>query len=316
MSQPTSSSVQAVDPVLTNMLVGYKQAADRFIASRVFPVVPVEKQGFTYYIFTKKYWFLDQMIARAPGGHYARSGYGVETTTGNCQLWGLEHPIADEVRSNNQMPMALEQAGLQWLAQQSLIRRERAFAADFMVTTAWTSSDSNATTDWDDFTAGDPINDVLTARRTVSNLTGFDPNTMAMGYIVHQALMNHPDIIDRVKYVQMATAVNVESALASCFGVSQYLVSKASYNTANEGTTFSGSAIVDDDCLVCYSAGAGAGIMTASAGYTFAWAGGGGDGVTSMYREEQTDSDVIKMKEAWDQKIVAADLGYFFADVV
>src|SRR5512147_792085 len=133
MAQPTHTEVQAVDPVLTNMLVGYKQSADRFVANRVFPVVPVDKQGFTYYIFTKKYWFLDQMVARSVGGHFARSGYGVETASGNCQLWGLEHPIADEARSNNQMPMALEQAGSQWLAQQSLIRRERAFSADFML---------------------------------------------------------------------------------------------------------------------------------------------------------------------------------------
>jgi hypothetical protein len=298
------------------MLVGYKQSADRFVADRVFPVVPVDKQGFTYYIFTKKFWFQDGMIARAAGGHYARSGYGVETASGLAQLWGLEHPIADEARSNNQTPMALEQAGAQWLAQMSLIRRERAWASDFMVGATWANHDNNSATDWDDFSAGDPVNDILTARRTVSNNTGMDPNMMVLGYIVHQALVNHPDIIDRVKYVQQATLATVEGALAACFGVSNYLVAKASYNTANEGQTFSASAIIDDDCLVCYSAGSAAGIMTASAGYTFAWSGGGGDGSIRSYREEQTNSDVLQLKEAWDQKVVATDLGYFFTDIV
>lgn len=223
MSQPTHSEVQAVDPVLTNMLVGYSQAADRFVANRVFPLVPVEKQGFTYYIFTKKYFFLDEVKGRTPGAAFARGGYGVSTTTGYANTWGLEHPIADEARSNNQMPMQLEQAGLQWLSQQSLIRRERAFAADFMVTGVWGTDDNNSTTDWDDFSAGDPVNDILTARRTISNNTGMDANTMVLGFIVHQALINHPDMIDRIKYQQSASVQSMENAVATLLGIANHI---------------------------------------------------------------------------------------------
>lgn len=315
MAQPTHSEIQVVDPVLSNMLVGYMQADDRFLASRVFPVVPIEKQSGTYYIMTKKYWFLDSLKARAVGGQFARGGYGVSSATCYANLWGLEHPVPDEARANSQLPLALEQAGLQWLAQQSLIRKERAFAADFMANSVWGTSDNNSTTDWDDFSAGDPVTDVLTARRTISNNTGFDGNTMALGYIVHQALVNHPDIIDRVKYVQSATLATVESALAACFGVANYWVGKASFNSANEGQTFSASAIVDDDCLVCYVSPS-PGVMTASAGYTFAWDGGGGIGQVGQYRDQSIKSDVLQHSEAWDQKIVASDLGYIFLDVV
>lgn len=315
MAQPTHSEVQVVDPVLTNLLVGYQQADSRFVATKMFPGVPLDKQSGTYYIFTKKYWFLDQLTARAPAGKFGRSGYGVSSAVALAQLWGLEHPIADETRSNNQTPMSLEQAGAQWLAQQSLIRKERAWASDFMALNVWGTDDNNATTDWDDFTNGDPVNDVLTARRTVSNNTGFDPNTVTVGYIVHQALVNHPDIIDRVKYVQQATAVNVESALAACFGVARYFVGKATYNSANENATFSASAIIDDDALICYCADT-PGIMTASAGYTFFWQDGGGLGVVGSYRDQSVKSDILQHSEAWDQKAVATDLGYFFADVV
>lgn len=315
MAQPTHSEIQAVDPVLTNMLVGYMQADDRFVASRVFPEVRQDMQSHTYYVFGKKYFFLDSLKQRAPGGQFARGGYGVSTATTYANLWGLEHPIPDEARSNNQMPLDLERAGLIWLAQQSLIRKERAWATDFMANAVWGTTDNNSTTDWDDNTSGDPVNDVLTARRTISNNTGFDGNTMVLGYIVHQGLVNHPDIIDRVKYVQAATLSSVESALAACFGVSNYIVGKASYNSANEGQTFSASAIVDDDCLVCYVTPA-PGIMTASAGYTFSWAGGGGLGSIGTYRDQSVKSDVLQHSEAWDQKAVATDLGYLFLDVV
>ena len=67
MSQPTINQVQAVDPVLTNMLVGYQQADNRFIADRLFPQVQVDKDSGTYYILTKKYFFLNEMQERAPG---------------------------------------------------------------------------------------------------------------------------------------------------------------------------------------------------------------------------------------------------------
>jgi hypothetical protein len=315
MAQPTHSEVQAVDPILTSMLVGYQQADSRFVANRVFPIVPVDFQGFTYYIVTKKYWFLDEMKSRAPGGAFARSGYGVSTTTGFANTWGLEHPIADEARKNNQVPMSLEQTGTKWLAQQSLIRRERAFAADFMITGVWGTDDNNATTDWDDFTSGDPFTDVLTAKRTISNNTGVDPNTMTLGYIVHVALQNHPDIVDRIKHVQIASLGNVESALQSLFDISSYNVGKATYNSANEGQTMTAAAIIDDDCLISYTTPT-PGLFEASAGYTFAWQGGGGNGEMLTYREQNIKSDVLQNSEAWDQKAVATDVGYFFADVV
>lgn len=314
MSLPTSTSIQPVDPVLTNLLVGYMQAETRFVAPRVFPVVPVANDSGTYMKFTKKYWFLDEMKERAYGANFARAGYGVESSTYKTLQWGLEHPIADENRANSQLPLSLEQAGLRWLAQQSLIRKERAFAADFMKTSVWGTDDTTAT-DWDDFSAGDPINDVLTARRTISNNTGFDPNTMVMGFIVYQALINHPDIIDRVKYVQTGTQANVEAALAACFGVSNFWVSKASYNSANEGQTFSAAAIIDDDCLICHVEAAPS-IAMPSAGYTFAWEPGGGVGSVVSYREQSAKADILQHSEQWDQVAVATDLGYFFSDIV
>jgi hypothetical protein len=276
--QPTTSSLQAVDPVLTNMLVGYLQSQDRFVASQAFPPVATEKDSGTYYLFTKKYWSLDAMKYRAPGGHFARSGYGVSSTTFATVQWGLEHPIPRENRANSQVPLDLETAGVSWLSQMSLIRKERAFSADFMKSSVWGTTDSNSATDWDDFVSGDPVTNV--------------------------------------QYTTPGTLANVRQILANVLDVQSLLVSKATYNTANEGQTYTGGAIIDDDCLVCNVAST-PGIMTASAGYTFNWAGGGGMGaIAPMYYENQTKSDVIQISEQWDQKVVASDVGYIFLDIV
>src|SRR3990167_5309433 len=246
MPLPTINDVQAVNPVLTNMLIGYQQADDRFVAGRVFPAVPVEKDSGTYFIFTKKYWFLDGLEERAPGASFARTGFGVESSTYKTLQYAVEEPLADETRANSQIPMDLEQAALRHIAQMSLIRKERAFAADFMATSVW-GTDNTTATDWDDFSAGDPVSNVLTATKTISDNTGQDANSLICGRIVDNALVNHPDILDRMKYVQAATLSNVRAVLANTLGLTNYWVSRASYNTANAGQAFSGSAIIDDD---------------------------------------------------------------------
>lgn len=315
MSQPTINDIQAVDPVLTNMLIGYMQNDDRFVASKVFPYVSVDKDSGTYYILTKKHWFMDELQERAPGAPFPALGYGVSTTTFTTLQYAGEESIADEIRANNQMPMDLERISVQRLAQLSLIRKERAFAADFMTTSVWGTDDDDSTTDWDDYAAGDPVNDVYTAVRTISNNTGQQANTLVLGFIVHDALRLHPDILDRLKYTQAATTASVEGAMAAIFGLSNYWVAKASYNSSNEGQTASYGAIIDDDALICY-VDPGAGIMGATAGKTFVWAPGGGAGSLYSYRNDDRQADVIKHKEQWDQKVTASDLGYFFAGVV
>lgn len=314
MSLPTINDVQAVDPVLTNLLIGYMQAEERFVASRVFPIVPTEKDSGTYYIFTKKYWFSDTMLPRAPGDAYPQSGQGVETTTYATLQYALAQPIADEVRANSQIPMDLEQAAVMWLAQKNLIRKEIAFAATAMVSGAWDNTDTTAT-DWDDFSLGDPVSDIKTARRTISNSTGKKANTLLCGLIVADALENHPDIIDRLKYTSAATEATMKSAMAAIFGLANYWVAEASYNTANEGQDFSASAIIDDDALVC-SVDPSAGLFGATAGKTFSWLPGGGEGIIINTRVDEKDTDLIKMKAQWDQKVVATDLGYLFTDIV
>ena len=314
MTLPTKNDVQAVSPVLTNMLLAYKNADSRFVAGKVFPSIPVEKDSGTYYILTKKYWFLDLLERRAPGDEFGRVGYGVETATYAAATWGIEHKIADEIRANNQVPMALEQVGLQFLSNMSLIRKERAFAADFMAASVWTTQDNDATTDWDDYSAGDPLADLRTGKRGISQLTGMTPNTLVVGEIVDDALVIHPDIIDRIKYTRAATTGAMEGALAEVLGTN-YLVATAIYNSADEGQSGTYAAIIDDDALLLHVA-PGADMMTASAGKTFVWSGGGGDGQIVSYRDQSHKSDILQLSEAWDQKVTAADLGAIWLGVV
>jgi hypothetical protein len=315
MSLPTVNDVGAIETVLTNMLVGYQQADSRFVASKVFPAIPVQFDSGTYYTFNKLYWFSDTMKVRAPGGMFAAGEFGISTGTFKTLQYALEYRIADEVRANSQVPMDLETAAVRWLAQKSLIRKERAFSTDFMVTSVWNGgTDGSVTYKWSDYDDSDPVGDVLTGLRTISNATGAKPNTAVMGAIVQQRLLNHPDLLDRIKYVTQASLANIDTALAAVFGVPNWYVSDASYNSADEPQTFTGTAIIDDDILLCYVS-PNPGLFEASAGYTMAWAGGGGTGTIYNYRDDDLQADKIKIKEQWDQVAVASDLGYIIPDV-
>lgn len=315
MPLPTINDVQAVEPVLQNMLVAYINAESRFVADRVFPSVSVDKDSGTYYLFTKKYWFADEMEERAPGAQYPRGITGVSTATYKTLQYALSEVIADETRANSQVPMDLETAAMRKLAHQVLIRKERAFAADFMTTSVWTT-DTSVSNKWSDYAASDPVADFRNAKRTISQLTGLRPNTAVMGEIVIDRLANHPDLIDRLKYVVRAEADTVEAGLAALFGIQNILVGEAIYNSANLGQSATLSAIIDDDCLVCYTSPS-PGVFEASAGYTFAWAPGGGTGSAyPVVRLEENDADMIKVKMQWDQKVVSADCGVFHSDCV
>lgn len=314
MSMPTGNDVQAIEPVLTNMLVAYFQSQNRFVADKVFPAVPVQKDSGTYYTFPKAYWFGDNAAARAYGAEFAMAGYGVSTGSYATVQYALAHAIADEVRANSQVPYDLETAAAQFLAMNHMIRRERAWATDFMTTGVWGTS-ASISNKWSDYTNGDPVGDIRTGVRTISQATGMLANTMVIGEIVRDRLINHPDIIDRMKYTTAAGVVGVESALGNILGVTP-LVAAALYNTVNEAQTATLGAIVDDDALICYVS-LTPGIFTASAGYTFTWAPGGGIGtVYAPYRAEGKKADVYNSNQQFDHAAVATDLGYFIADCV
>jgi hypothetical protein len=312
---PTINDVQQIEPVLTNILTAYFQSESRFIADRVFPGVPVDKDSGTFYTFDKKYWFSDEMKRRAPGQKYPRGEFGVGTDTFKTEQWALAKEIVDEAQANSQLPMSLERAAVRWLGLKALIRKERMWASSFMTTGVWATDDS-LSNKWSDTTNGDPVKDIATARRAMSHLTGFRPNVLIMGEIVRDRLIEHPDIAERVKYVQRATADNLEGALGELFRVPRILIGEAIFNSANEGQAEVMAPLFDDDALLLYVTDAPS-IEEPSAGYSFHWAPGGGLGtIQPPYRDEEAQADLVRFKMQLVYKKVASDLGYFFPDCV
>jgi hypothetical protein len=318
MPQPTSSDSH-VDAILTNISVAFIQNRDNFIANRVFPSLPVEKQSDKYFVYTKGDWFRDEAAVRAPATESAGGGYTLSTSTYSADVWAYHKDVDDQVRANADTPLAPDRDATEFITQRMLLRKEIDWTSNFFATSIWTTDKTGGTdfTKWSTYASSDPIEDVEAGKATILASTGMLPNTLVLGYDAYRQLRNHPDIIDRVKYTSSNT-VDTET-IARLLGLERVLVSRAVKNTANEGATVSMSSIAGKNALLCYVSPS-AGILTPTAGYSFEWRGvSDGLGQTigiSRFRMPELRADRIESQQAWDYKVISADLGYFFASCV
>jgi len=311
MPQPSDFRV---DVPLQDFSVAYLQEQTDFIAMDMFTQRPVSVSSGKYYTYTQKYWLTDEMQHRAAGNPYPESGWELSTDTYLCERFAIQKAIADEEREDAGPGINLDQDAAEWLTTKNLIRMERSVSADFMVTGVWTTDNTTAT-DWD-ASGGVPITNVQVAARTVQQATGKRPNAIAMGKIVHDGLLTNPQITALLQYSQRALPRDVQAILAAALDLEYVSVSKASYDANAEGLAASVTPIMDDDALVYVKTASASGLKTATSGILFYWPGGGGLGTFTRVRDETRDTELARVKCAWDYKKVSADLGYFFSDIV
>jgi len=314
MPQPTQSQVH-VDAVLTNMSVAYMQEADSFVASRVFPTVNVAKQSDLYFTYTQADFYRDQAQVRADGTESAGSGYGLSTASYSSSVYALHKDIGDQVRANSDAPLDPDMDATRFLTHQMLIRQERDWASTHFTTGVW-DTDATPSTLWS-ASGSTPIEDIEAGKNTILSNTGYLANTLVLSYKAYSILKNHTDVVDRYKYTS-ADSISPD-LMARIFEVDRIFVMKGVFNSAAEGASASYAQIGDKDALLCYVAPQ-AGLMTASAGYNFVWTGvGGGLGTStavSRFRMDHLRSDRLEVESAWDFKVVASPLGYFFSNPV
>jgi len=315
MPQPTQNQVH-VDAILTNISVAYMQKQENFIANKVFPIVPVDKQSDKYFSYTKNDWFRDEARLRADATESAGGGYNLSTSSYSADVWAFHKDVGDQTRANADAPINVDREAVEFVTSRLLLKMETEFVSNFFTTGVW-ATDNTPSSLWSDYTNSDPLNDVEDAKRAILATTGFEPNTLVLGYDVFKELKNHPDLVDRIKYT--SSNVITTEMIARMFDVERVLVSKSVKATNNEGGSAAYDFTAGKNALLCYSAPS-PGLLQPSAGYVMSWTGvSGGLGQTigaSRFRMESVKADRIEGEMAFDMKVVASDLGYFFAAVV
>lgn len=322
--QPSRSDVHVNRP-LTNISIAYMQSADMFVADRVFPNIPVQKQSDRYFVYEKGQWLLSEMAKRAPATESAGSGFTIDNTPNYfADVYSLHKDVDDQTRANADATIDLDRDSTRYLTHQALLQREKVWNDNYFTTSVWdtdktgvsASPTSTQFLQWND-SASTPIEDITGASMDIASATGFKPNTLILGARVFDALRNHPDILDRIKYTQRA--ILTTDLLASLLDVDRVLVSMGVENSATEGATASVDFVAGKKALLAYSNPTPS-ILTPSAGYTFSWTGllgaGNGGNRIKRFRMEALSADRIEIDMSFDMKVVASDLGVFFDSAV
>lgn len=323
-----STGVVHVNRPLTNISVAFIQRESAFIAHRVFPFIPVRKQSDLFITYDRGEFNRDEMTIRRAATETSGSSYTLGNDSYRCVSRGHHKDIPDIVRANTDRPIQLDKEATIFLSHKALLNREINWAADFFVTGIWTNEDVGIASSpvagtsfifWND-AASTPIEDIRAAKRTILQSTGFMPNVMTLQRAVYDALIDHPDIVGRLDRGQTTGLALVKRAqLAVLFELDEILIMDAIQNSAAEGATNVHDFIGGKHALLSYRPAA-PGLMTPTAGYTFGWTGylgaGAFGGHMDRFRMKAIKSTRVEIETSYDQKLVAADLGFMFLNAV
>lgn len=315
MPQPDRSSLH-IDAVSTSMSIAYMQAQENFIATKAAPVIPTDKQTNKYFKFDKDAWFRDEAQPRKSAQETAGSGFTLSTDSYSCDVFGFHKDVDDLDRMNQDNPLDIDQAAVEFVTRIILLRQEVQWVADVFKTGVW-ATDKTVSAQWNDKTGSDPRDDIDAGKETVLSNTGFEPNTLILGYQVYRQLRRHPDVLDQFKYSTPDSIT--QEMLARFFDIGTLLVAKGVKNTAMEGQTFAGSFVHGKHALLAY-VNPNPGLMQPSSMYTYSWTAvqGGFTGALGVarFRDELRRSDRFEALTGFDNKVTGSDLGYFFSSVV
>lgn len=326
---PTQNEVH-VEGLLSNVSVAFQQDHENFIASRLFPDVPVDKQSDKYPYIPAGDFNRDEMERRADGTESAGGSFELSSDTYFAEVWAFHKDWGEQTVANADAEFELKEGITEYLTMKGLIRKEKMFASKFFTNTGVWSTDLQGVAgapgagefrQWDDYVNSDPVKDITSARTSQQLLTGFKPNTLVLSQEVLDVLELHPDIIDRVKYgAQTDISIAEISHLIKLFKVKRIEVMSAIENTAAKGQAASNAWIGGKNALLMYIPPA-AGKFTPSAGYTFSWKGltgqaGVGTRILSYDKPMTAGGKRLEIEMAFDFKQVAADMGTFFKDAI
>ena len=316
-----------IDRAMTNISVAYLQDASAFIADKVFPIVPVRRQSDVFYVYNKGDFMHDEAQVRGAGTESAGGDYGVAASDPyHCRKHAFHYDVTEEERANYDEPLNADTDATEFVSQKMLIRREMEWASKFFKTGVWgteiTGADSNPSSGqaikWN-LATSNPILDITNAAVQMASETGYRPNTLVLSPFAFNALKNHEDILDRIKYTQKGIVTT--DLLATLFEVQHVYVAWSVVNSAAKGATDSVSFIMGKHALLCYANPSPA-LRKPSAGYIFAWTGLEGAGAYGN-RIVRLPMDVLGLgteriegEIAFDAKKICGDLGVFFKDIV
>lgn len=335
---PTVRDVH-IDQAMSTLTLAQIQSGLGFVAGDVFPIIPVEKKTDKYYTFERNVFARDDVQRRAPGGEVKLIGYQLSQDSYICENEAVGTEIFDQIRDNTDNALDLETGAATLLASQWRQHFERLWTSRYFAAGVYGSGavgglgvgteltgvaaapGAGQFIQWSDQLNSDPVKDIRAAIRTFQVQSGgIRPNRLVLSARVKDALVDHPDVVDRVKYTDNALQdpAMILTGLARLFEIDKIVVAEGVKATNAEGATEAYDFIQGKHALLAYRPAA-PGLMVPMTGAIFVWRDFDGTGFTvpvKRYRWERTASEIMESEAAFDIKITSKSLGLFFANAV
>lgn len=314
---------------LTNMSMAYFQEEGDFVAPSIFPICPVGLSASYYYTFSKADLARDNVGRKPAFGKVSPALMGQTDNTYKCEvdqvIVGIDQIDALNYQRSRAPGVAdPRRAKVRFATEQLKLHLDLIFAQNFFKASAWNNV-------WTGAATADPTQKKFLkfSDANFDPVSFFDdriteikqngrrrPNRLALGIEAFNALKNHPDIIERVKYTGSTAnpAIVTTQALAAILQIEQVRVLESTYNAGNIGEEDMQFVCAPDGALLCYATDNPT-IDEPSAGYIFTWdmlGNGQYVAIDQFEGEEGTHSEFIEGLMSTDMKKTSDDLAIYF----
>jgi hypothetical protein len=299
-------------------MIKYRNA--EFIAEQIFPTLPVKKDLNYVFVFDKENLRAPKNSARGLYDRAERVGNNLKQVAMPALVErALEQPVAWKFRDQADDPFDPMIDATNNVTEKIAIEKEIALAnylsnsanVPFNVTKSGTSQWSDYGTTSGNYNSN-PLKDARVATTSILKNGLQKANVCAMGHDVMDWFINHPAVVERLKYSMATFSDTVEAAVARALGVKKVLVGDAVYNNSQSGQSDSMGFIWGPHIWWLYVADVPA-LYTTTAGYHLIIPT---ERYVDTWREQPIKSDLVRNNDYYTRYTFANECIYAIYNVV
>ena len=312
MSQMTSRQAQVIDPVLTTHARGYTNA--EFVGTEILPFADIPNRSMKTIRFGKDAFRRYIDTRRAPSSETRRLQFGYASDPIALKQEALEALVPDELQAEAGSVPGIDLAKTSTDTVQEIIAlgREVEIAGMVRNPSLYGANNKMALTGADKWldASSKPKDDIKTAREAVRRMIGRYPNVLLLGPAAFNALDDHPQILDKIKYTSSDSVT--EAILAKYFGVDKVVVGKAVALADDAPDSAEAQDVWGNDAILAYVP-TGSNYLVPAFGYTYRLQGY--PLVEQPYYERNRKSWVYPVTEEYRPYITGAEGGFLLQGV-
>lgn len=311
MPSPRSTATSRPDLGGVFEEIGPEALREGYVGLRVFPELVVASQSGVFKRVTAASRYASVDTTRANGGGYNRSLWQFEEDFYYTRENGIEEPIDEREERIYGDYFEAEVFAVE-RGRYALMSHWEKVIHDTLVAAVPSDARRVAAAPWSDSIAARPINDVQAMKRRLRE-KGILANQLVINHDDFLNIRNSEQVIDRIAGQGAGAPSTPEDinaqALARLFSIDEVVVASALANTANIARKAVFEDIWTQGTVIMHQVARGRDLRVPCSGRLIHWRGDGSDidGMIETYREEDTRSDIVRIRNEAEAKIMHAE---------